>query len=288
MKLASLILTLTLLLLMGACSGTKAPVVGSPEWLWSAAHDSYTAGDFEKACDHLRKIEKSENPFVERARAWRLLLEAGSASGQLETAKAYNEGAGVIRANAEKTAYLRSKEDHAKEARRHGIDLLEGCGDLLKQVSDKPIVLEFPFPQGTAANVTDLDRVFKGLPVAEELKAPIDDKMLKRGVVRAVSAVLATEDDSAKAQAAFQNGKAEVAPARYLAAIGSALSRVSLVFDRKYLNEPQNQRLFQAKAKEVLARALELKPDADTEKAVKKLQADVDKQAKESSKGKKI
>lgn len=285
MKPLSLILVLTLVLLMSACGGSRGPAMGSPEWLWSAARASYTGGDFEKACDYLRRIEKQgDNPFAERARAWRLLIEAGSSSAQMETAKAYNEGSAL--AGTERTAYLRAREEHAKEARRHGIALVEGYGDLLKQISDKPVLLEFPFPAGTAANVADLDRVFKGMPVSEDVRASIDAKMVQRGVVRAVAAVLATEDDSATAQAAFKDNKAEAPSARYLLAMAVTLNRVSLAFDRKYLNEPDKQRLFQQNAKTVLARVLELKPDADTEKAAKKLQADIDEQLKERSKGK--
>lgn len=286
MKLVSLILILTLLLLMSACGGTRGPAVGSPEWLWSAARESYNSGDYEKTCDHLLKIEKQgDNPFVERAQAWRLLIEAGSASAQMEIAKAYNDGSNLTR--TERTAFVRGRQEHALEARRHTIELLEGSGDFLKQVSDKPVLLEFPFPRGTAAPVADLDRINKGLSVTDDVKTSTDAQMLNRGLVRAVATVLATEDDSAKAQSLFQGDKAEVPPARYLLGLATTLNRVSVTFDRKYLNEPQNQRLCQTKAKEMLARVLELKPDADTEKAAKKLQADIDKQLKELSKGKK-
>lgn len=286
MKIVRLILILTSFLLLAACgAGSKAPAVGSPEWLWGAARESYAAGDYEKTSEHLRKIEKQgANPFVERARAWRLLIEAGSANAQWELAKAYADGWEKTR--TERTAFAKRKSEHLNEAKRHAIELFEGYSDFLKTVSDKPVPLEFPFPQGSAALVADLDRVYKGMPVSEEVSAGADDKMMKRGLVRAVGSVLATEEDSAKAQTQFKDGRAEVPPARFLTAMAVTLNRVSVVFDRKNLNEPDKQKLFQQKALDTIKQVAELKPDADTEAAAKKLKADIDKQVKERAKGK--
>ncbi len=149
MKFVRVLLVLTFLLTMGACSGSKAPAVGTPDWLWAAARDSYLAGDYEKATDHLLKIEKQgSNPYIERARAWRLLIEAGSSNAQVELAKAYADG--WVNTRSEKLSYSRRKQEHLKEARRHAIDLFEGYGPIAQQLSDKPVVLEFPFPGGNA------------------------------------------------------------------------------------------------------------------------------------------
>ncbi len=282
MKFVRVVLVLAFLFLMGACSGSKAPAVGTPDWLWAAARDSYLAGDYEKATDHLLKIEKGNSPYVERARAWRLLIEAGSANAQVELAKAYSDGWANTR--TEKTAYLRRKEEHLKEARRHAIDLFEGYGPLAQQLSEKPVVLEFPFPGGNAAYVTDLDRIYKGMSVAEEVKAATSEKMMRRGVVRAIDAALTKEDDSAGAQEALKAGRAEVPAARFLMVMAASLNRAADVFDRKNLNEPNNQKMFRGKAMDAVKRVLELQPDADTAAAAKKLQAEIEKQTKEAAK----
>lgn len=284
MKFVRVLLVLTFLLTMGACSGSKAPAVGTPDWLWAAARDSYVAGDYEKAADHLLKIEKQENnPYVERARAWRLLIEAGSANAQVELAKAYGEG--WVNTRSEKLSYLRHKQEHLKEARRHSIYLFEGYGPIAQQLSDKPVVLEFPFPGGNAAYVNELDRIYKGLNVADEVKAATSERMMKRGVVRAIDAALTKEDDSAGAQEVLKAGRAEVPAARFLMVMAVSLNRAADVFDRKNLNEPNNQKMFREKAQDAIKRVLELKPDADTAAAAKKLQAEIEKQVKEAAKG---
>jgi tetratricopeptide (TPR) repeat protein len=283
MKLVRLILILTILFLLNGCTVSKGPAVGSPEWLWAAARDAYTAGDYDKAAEQLSKIEKKgDNPYVERAVAWRLLIEAGSANAQMELAKAYADGSTIT--HTDKALFQRPKDEHLKEARRHAIELFEGYGNLSKQISDKPIVLEFPFPQGSAAKVAELDRVSKGLSVPDEAQAAAANTMVKRGVVRAVDTVLATEDDAATAQDVLKSGRAEVPVPRYLTALAISLSRVSMVFDRKNLNEVDKQKLFMEKSLELSQRALELKPDPDTQKALTKLHADLEKQAKEMAK----
>lgn len=274
-----LVLALILTLLICGCSGPKGPARGSPEWLYQAARDSFVAGDWEKTADHLEKIERAgDNPFVQRARAWRAILTAGVASGHLELAQAYGDGWTYARAN--KTAFLRQKTDHLKEARRHAINILEALDGLTKGLSDQPVVLEFPFPKGSAGQVTELEKVYKGLSIEEALQATAQEKSVNRGIVRAVSSVLASADDAAGAQKALQSGRAEVPPARFLLAIGTNVEKLSPIFDRKGLNELDELKILRERALDTTKRVLALKPDAATETAAKKLLADLEKALK--------
>src|SRR5574341_1525007 len=138
------------LVLLVGCSKQSAPASGSPEWLWAAAREAYNAGDMEKTKDHLTKIEsRGNNPYVERARAWRMVLDAGATSAQLELAQAYADG--IIQTRTQKTQFLRLKGDHLKEARRHAIHLVEAYDAFVKQEPPAGVTLEFPFPKGSAA-----------------------------------------------------------------------------------------------------------------------------------------
>lgn len=281
MKQCSVVLVVVLTLLLGACSSSNAPAVGSPEWLWNAAKDTYTAGDLEKTCDNLYKIEKAgSNPYVQRARAWRMLLLAGRGMARVELAQAYADGWKATR--TEQTTYARQKNDNLLEAKRHAFDLFEEYGAFAKDLASppQPVVLEFSFPQGSAAQVTEMDRVYKGMSVTDAMQATAQDKMVQRGVIRAIGSVLATEDDAAGAQTALKSGRAEVPPARFVLAVAVAFNRLSGTFDRKALNEPEKQKLFQDRAVELSKKVLDMKPDADTEKAAKKLQADIEKAQK--------
>ncbi len=266
-------------LLLSACSSAKGPAPGTPEWLYAAARDSFTAGDFEKAADHLEKIERTgNNAYVQRARAWRLILTAGLANAYLELAQAYADGWSQARAN--RTAFLRQKTEYLKQARRHAIRMLEAYGAFVKDSADKPVVLEFPFPKGSAGQVAELDRVYKGMATADGLRATAQEKMLNRGLVRSVSTVLTTEEDAAGAQNVLKSGRAEAPPAKFLLVMGSALFKLSTIFERKNLDEIDTLKMCHERAQDAVKRVLELKPGAATETAARKLQADVEKAAK--------
>lgn len=273
------ILLIGVLVSLSGCSGTKAPAQGSPEWLWAAARDAYKIGDIDKTKEHLEKIElRGSNPYIQRARAWRMVMDAGLGNAHLELAQAHEEGS--KNAKVQKTAFLRQRNTHLAEARRHALHLVTAYDALVKEPLTQPIVLEFPFPQGTAQQVTEMDRVYKGLPVSEDQRITMNTKVVNRGAVRAVSAVLTTADDQAGAQNALKEGRAEVPAARFLAATAAALDKAGSIFDRKYLDDSEKLRLFRARALDACKRSLELKPDAPVEAEVKKLQADLDKALK--------
>ena len=278
MKYLRLLLILFLFAFLFGCSSSNAPQAGSPAWLWAAAHDAYNVGDYEKTCDHLEKIENlGNNPYVDRARAWRLVLEAGSANAQIELAKAYAEGWHMSR--TEKLAFQKQKNAHLDQASRHAIDLYEGFGNFAKKIPDK-IELEFSFPQGSAGQVAELDRVYRGLNVSEAQRAAVDDKMMKRGIIRMVDSAVATEDDMAAAESAFKSGKVEIPAARYMLAMAITFDRCATIYDNKHLAEGDKLKLLRDRALETAKQVLELKPDAETEKAAKQLVADIEKGVK--------
>ena len=283
MKHVTFVFVLLIVLLFAGCSGQAPPAVGTPAWLWLAAKDTYKAGDLDKTSIHLEKIGKQgDNPYAERARVWRAVITAGLAQGHLELAQAYAKGWVANRTN--KNFYLRQKSDHLKEAQRYGIGLFECYEACTKQPLDKTLVLEFPFPKGSGAEVADLDRVYKGMDMPEAMRADAHEKALDRGVVRAVSAVLTTADDVPGAQKALASGRAEVPAARMLLAMGATLETLSVVFDSRNLAEPDKEKLFHERAQDAAKRVLAMEPEAPLKAAAKKLQADAEKALKAQSK----
>lgn len=279
------IVVLAVTLLFAACTSEKRVEVGSPEWLWLAARDTYKAGDLEKTATHLEKIEKQgNNPYVERARIWRAVITAGLAQGHMELAQAYAKGWLSSRTN--KNFFYRQKSEHLKEAKRLGIDLLECYDACAKEPldKDKKLVLEFAFPKGSGAEVVDLDRIYKGMDMPEAQRASADEKTLDRGMVRAVSAVLTSADDAPGAQKALQAGRAEVPAARMLLAMGSTLEKLSAVFDSRNLAEPDKEKIFHQRAQDAAKRVLAVDTEAPLQADAKKLQAAAEKALKAQSK----
>lgn len=274
MKHVSFVFTLLMVLLFAGCSGEAPPAVGTPAWLWLAAKDTYKAGDLDKTAVHLEKIGKQgNNPYVERANVWRVVIMAGLAQGHLDLVQAYSKGWTATRTN--KNFFYRQKSDHLREAKRYSIGVFECYDSCTKQPLAKTLVLEFPFPKGSGAEVADLDRIYKGLDMPEAKRAEAHEKALDRGVVRAVSAVLTTAEDVAGAQKALAAGRAEVPAARMLLAMGTALEALSVVFDSKNLAEPDKEKLFHERAQDAAKRVLAMEPEAPLQAAAKKLQSDV-------------
>ena len=137
--------------------------------------------------------------------------------------------------------------------------------------------LEFPFPKGTGAPVTELERVYGGLPLGAEQRGPVKVKALDRGVVRAVSTVLTSADDSAGAQQALQSGRAEVPAARFLLAAATMMEKFSPIFDRRGLGGLE---VVRKRTLKTIERVLALEPDEETAAAAKELQADLEKALK--------
>src|SRR3954470_21132346 len=81
------------LLALCSCSATHETTAGVSDSYWSAAAQTYTAGDYAKTVDHLDRLLRDDNPYTARAIAWRLVLTSGLARGYAELADRYTAGA---------------------------------------------------------------------------------------------------------------------------------------------------------------------------------------------------
>src|SRR5215470_9621986 len=97
--LAALLLTIGTLGLT-SCSGTASTKLGTPEFYWSAAKETYAAGDYTKTLDHLDHLIQNQNEHAARAVPWSLVLTSGVAAGYMEIAGDYAAGARASKSNA--------------------------------------------------------------------------------------------------------------------------------------------------------------------------------------------
>src|SRR5215470_17808255 len=93
-RVAALLATLGLFGLT-SCSGPTTARVGTPEFYWYAAKETYAAGDYMKTADHLDHLIDNQNEYTARALPWSLVLTSGMAAGYIELADAYTAGARV-------------------------------------------------------------------------------------------------------------------------------------------------------------------------------------------------
>jgi len=278
-KVFCLIIVLVPVFFLRCGGGPQGPAKGSPGWLYQAAQESFLAGDWEKTHQHLEKIESSgHNPYLDRALALHLVLETGLLFGDQELAEAYQKG--WDHAGPRKPDFMTGKMNYLKEARRHAIHLAETYDRFVKGVSEKPVVLEFPFPRGSGAPVAELERVYNGMSLSEEQRTALQDNVMNRGMVRGVSAVISSSDDSAGAQKNLQNGRAQVPAPKFVLAMGERMWKTAPIFERRNLSEPDKVKFLHDRVLDAASRARQLKPDAAVEAAAKKLQEDCERAMK--------
>ena len=272
-----------LFLLLPACGGPSGPAQGSPEWLYLAARDTFRGGDIDKTQVHLGKLEELEgNPYQARAAAWDVLIKSGRLLGYEELVESYHAGwqHGV---GANKLNFARDKNTMLKEIRGYALHLLEANTHFQKIVASQKldhVELEFPFPDGSAAPVVEIGRMEKGMwPVDTERELAVN-KMLQRGLLRGIAGGITTLDDVPGAQKALQSGKTSVPLAHFQLGLANAMSSTAKYFGEHYIAESDKRKLFLGNTVEMAKKVLDLKPDADTEKAAKKLQADAEKELK--------
>src|SRR5262249_49401610 len=78
-----------------SCGSPTASTADRSEFYWSAARETYLAGDYVKAADHLEHIIETNNAYTARAVPWYLVLTSGMAEGYMVLADQYAAGAHI-------------------------------------------------------------------------------------------------------------------------------------------------------------------------------------------------
>jgi hypothetical protein len=257
------------LLLAAACSsGPPAPQMGTPPFYWQAAGETFRAGDYMKAADHLEQLCKKESEFTERARPWHLVLTGGMAKGYMELGDAFEEGARANRANP--TPFRRHANDLRTMAARRSLQFAETFRDFAKHDHTKPVPLAFAFPAGSIAPIQDLGRISSGVPLPQTQIETIQARSVERGVLRAVTAAVGALDDVAKAQSTFQAGTASVDHDTFALAMATMLHDQATLFARDKLDMPDRMKLFCDQATEALKNMKETKESKELAAKIQK------------------
>ena len=230
----------TAFLFISCSEPERGPTVGSPEWFWLAANESYAGGDYEKTADHLENAADSENPWEARAAIWRFVLLDGLARGYMELADGYQDGVKINQRNA--SALQNSIQQYQRDARRHTINLVESLGTVRKMIGKaESIQLDFTVPGGSAADSPALGMVLDGNVPKESQAIDAENQTVERGIILATTAAIGAGEDAAKTRKTFETPPVEVAANIFFLNVAASLLDRSEVFDRKHLNEPDKR-----------------------------------------------
>lgn len=267
-----LIPLIPLLLLSSCSSGPEPPRPGSPEFLWQAAKKTYDAGDYAKTADNLDRLAATKNDYTARARAWKLVLAAGTTKGLMDMGDNFEAG---MYANKARMGPLRTQMDQYRaRADKQVLQFAETYLAFKKDQTGPSIELAFDYPKGSALPAPELTNIAKGQLPGEAEKASAERHTIRRGIVMVASQVVGAPGDTAKAKEQYRTVPVQIPRETYMYAMANLLRDFSKLYERRKLSIPDRQKFFMEQALDALKGATESK---DSKKLTDDLQSDLKK-----------
>jgi hypothetical protein len=244
-------------LLLSSCSGTVATKAGSPDFYWSAARQSYAAGDYQGTVELLDHLVDNRNEFTARAIPWSLVLTSGIAAGYIELADDYALGARVNPASA---AGFRRK---AAEYRNLANPLVLQAAHLAEKLDQLPpgsITLTFGRPRGNLAQSPILYKIAAGLRITDAEAEAAPSQALERNVLASACLAVGAPNDSAKASEILSHASTITPRTAFAGAMAEMLEKTAALYDRRGLDMPDKLAVVRGRAKSLHEAAEQVGP----------------------------
>ncbi len=239
----TLIPCLSICLSLTSCSlgPSKAPP-GTPAFYWQAAQETFVTRDYLKTTEHLRRVIRTENEFTLRAQPWRLVVSSGLAKAYIDLADDFRQGIKTQTSPPGSARKLMS--DYRTLAETRAIEFAETFIQFMKTPKEPNILLDFPFPTATMAEIAERKQIQGGLLPSGDTMSSVERRMIERSVAEAGAAAVGAPGDAAKAATLFQAGKTQVPREVFMQAMVKALYSQTELFSRELMNKPDRLQLF--------------------------------------------
>jgi hypothetical protein len=234
-------LLLAVSVVTAGCSTSTAPQPGTPAYAWSAAKETFAAGDYVKTAQHLDKVLASDNEFTARAHPWRLILTSGMARGDMDLADNFEYGVKAKRADP--GGFRKIISNSRSTAGRLSLQFAEAFMSFQKG-KDDPILLDFPFPNGSAAPVPEFARASVGQPLLPTEIESAQKHAMQRAILLQTCVAVGATDDTAKALDLFKSGSAQVPRAVFMTGMANTLYDEAQLFGSRKLDDPEKLKVF--------------------------------------------
>ena len=226
-----------------SCSSPREELrPGTPAYYWSAANETYAAGDYVKTAEHLENIAKSDNNFTARAQPWHMVLTSGMARAYLDLSEYFEQGAKSGKVIP--LPFRRQVSQYRTYASRLALNFAEMVERFEKMNHDPKITLDFSFPKGNAAENPLLAKIGGGQTPKENQVEEVEREHILTSVLKAACRAAGAPDDVAKAQELFKAGKAEVPRETFVLAMANEMHELSKLYTNTRLDEPQRLEFF--------------------------------------------
>jgi len=235
-----------------SCSTPRTGAAGAAADLWSAAAQTYSAGDYAKAADNLERLIGGESPYVARAIPWYLALTSGMARGYMDLADRYTSGARINKAGA--LAFRLKATRYRTLASGFALRFAQQT-DRLSDIPLGSVPLAFAFPKGSAGEPALLSRIGSGFEITPAEQETAETLATQRGVLLAVCLASGAPNDIAKSREILGRPSPSISRAAFGNAIAQMLTSEAALFTREKLNEPDKAAILQERADRVLVEA---------------------------------
>jgi hypothetical protein len=222
-------------ILASGCAGPAPIKPGSPAFFWAVANESYRTGDLLKTDATLLELSAGSHEFAARAQTWQMIVSAGVSQGLWELADAYQDGSQVTAAGFRGEA-SRLRSMAANTSLEFTQAVRNSC-----EIEGASVQLAFSFPTGSVERPPALAKISAGSWLPDSGREELERAMLKRGVIRAVSAAVGSPDDPATAMRAFLSPTVQVQRDTFFFQMARLLFEQAGLFDAKHLDRPDRQ-----------------------------------------------
>jgi hypothetical protein len=232
---------------LAACSGpvTTSARVGTPEFYWYAAKETYAAADYIKTADHLDHLIDNQNEYTARAVPWSLVLTSGMAAGYMELADAYAAGARVNKTNA--LAFRRKASEYRTMASPLVLRFAQNV-EKMNKVPSGGVQLAFGLPKGSAAPSVVLHNIAAGMQVSAADDERAQMLTIQRNVLLAVCRAAGSPNDSARTEEILGHASALIPRASFESTISEILTLESGLYSRDKMDDPEKLEAVQRRA----------------------------------------
>jgi len=272
------------LVLALACSA-PVPRPTGVAYEYDSAKDMFKRGRFDRTLEFTDGPANASPPnaFTERARVLRVAVYSGQVKAYKELVDAYRKGADNTKNTRFKAEYERLRHDYLQ----YGSGAALGLGQVAHQLTEggrisNELTLEAPYPttEGPQA-LTQLTSMMEGGWIEPEQQETTAVEAQFKGIDDALAEIVG--GDRSKARTAMGAGPVKINGVDFALFLGKQLLEGASLFDRKHLRDSLKLRTLCGVADDSAKAALSLlkdNPNADKEKAAKKLQDDIKKALK--------
>lgn len=286
-----LVINLLLIVFLLSCSGpSNQPNPATPEGRFELAKREFSSARYDKALDYATKIlrDTPDHELAGSAAMMQMTIYGGLAEGCRQLGKAFADGRMMTRDVRIKNDFRNTAFDYYRRQKAYILNFAEGFDAYSRKMDKtKPVSYQGVYPQIEAGPRIFLEKVKKGLPIADEDRRKDEEEELKNGVLSVLTQLAGVGDDRAKAKTLFAAGTVSVDSGDFLLAMAKILHEQDVLFDRLQLNELTNFKMFCDRTNKTVTESLDLlKAQGDKKKidAATQLKKDCDKMMKQFKK----